>query len=148
MLTTILKTVYIRDLTILRKEISLYTNENSIWKTDKSISNSAGNLCLHLVGNLNTYIGAVLGNSGYIRNRDLEFSLKNVPRNELLSKIDKTIIVVENTLGQLQDTQLSTEYPVLVWEEKTSVAYLLIHLAAHLGYHLGQVNYHRRLLDN
>jgi len=148
MLTTILKTVYIRDLTILRKEISLYTNENSIWKTDKSISNSAGNLCLHLVGNLNTYIGAVLGNSGYIRNRDLEFSLKNVSRNELLSKIDKTIIVVENTLGQLQDTQLSTEYPVLVWEEKTSVAYLLIHLAAHLGYHLGQVNYHRRLLDN
>jgi len=148
MLTTILKTVYIRDLTILRKEISLYTNENSIWKTDKSISNSAGNLCLHLVGNLNTYIGAVLGNSGYIRNRDLEFSLKNVSRNELLSKIDKTIIVVENTLGQLQDTQLSTEYPVLVWEEKTSVAYLLIHLATHLGYHLGQVNYHRRLLDN
>ena len=148
MLTTILKTVYIRDLTILRKEISLYTNENSIWKTDKSISNSAGNLCLHLVGNLNTYIGAVLGNSGYIRNRDLEFSLKNVPRNELLSKIDKTIIVVENTLSQLQDTQLSTEYPVLVWEEKTSVAYLLIHLATHLGYHLGQVNYHRRLLDN
>jgi len=148
MLTTILKTVYIRDLNILRKEMSLYTNENSIWKTDKSISNSAGNLCLHLVGNLNTYIGAVLGNSGYIRNRDLEFSLKNVPRNELLSKIDKTIIVVENTPGQLQDTQLSTEYPVLVWEEKTSVAYLLIHLATHLGYHLGQVNYHRRLLDN
>jgi len=148
MLTTILKTVCIRDLTILRNEISLYTDENNIWKTDKSISNSAGNLCLHLVGNLNTYIGAVLGNSGYIRNRDLEFSLKNVPRNELLSKIDKTIIVVENTLGQLQDTQLSTEYPVLVWEEKTSVAYLLIHLAAHLGYHLGQVNYHRRLLDN
>ena len=148
MLTTILKTVYIRDLTILRKEISLYTNQDSIWKTDKSISNSAGNLCLHLVGNLNTYIGAVLGNSGYIRNRDLEFSLKNVPRNELLSKIDKTIIVVENTPGQLQDTQLSTEYPVLVWEEKTSVAYLLIHLATHLGYHLGQVNYHRRLLDN
>jgi len=148
MLTTILKTVCIRDLTILRNEISLYTDENNIWKTDKSISNSAGNLCLHLVGNLNTYIGAVLGNSGYIRNRDLEFSLKNVPRNELLSKIDKTIIVVENTLGQLQDTQLSTEYPVLVWEEKTSVAYLLIHLATHLGYHLGQVNYHRRLLDN
>jgi len=148
MLTTILKTVCIRDLTILRNEISLYTDENNIWKTDKSISNSAGNLCLHLVGNLNTYIGAVLGNSGYIRNRDLEFSLKNVSRNELLSKIDKTIIVVENTLGQLQDTQLSTEYPVLVWEEKTSVAYLLIHLAAHLGYHLGQVNYHRRLLDN
>jgi len=147
MLTTVLKTVYIRDLNILRKEISLYTNENSIWKTDKSISNSAGNLCLHLVGNLNTYIGAVLGNSGYIRNRDLEFSLKNVPRNELLSKIDQTITVVENTLSQLQDTQLATEYPVLVWEEKTSVAYLLTHLATHLSYHLGQINYHRRLLD-
>ena len=126
----------------------MYTSENNIWITDKSISNSAGNLCLHLVGNLNTYIGAVLGNSGYVRNRDLEFSLKNIPRNELLNKIDQTITVVENTLNQLQDEQLATEYPVLVWEEKTSTAYLLIHLATHLGYHLGQVNYHRRLLDN
>lgn len=148
MLTTVLKTIYTRDLTILSREISLYTSENNIWITDKSISNSAGNLCLHLVGNLNTYIGAVLGNSGYVRNRDLEFSLKNIPRNELLNKIDQTITVVENTLNQLQDEQLATEYPVLVWEEKTSTAYLLIHLATHLGYHLGQVNYHRRLLDN
>ena len=147
MLTTILKTLYIRDLTKLRQEISLYNNESIIWATDKSISNSAGNLCLHLVGNLNTYIGAVLGNSGYVRNRDLEFSLKDVPRLELLNKIDQTIIVIESTLSRLPDAQLETEYPILVWEEKTSTAYLLIHLATHLSYHLGQVNYHRRLLD-
>jgi len=147
MLTTILKTLYIRDLTKLRQEISLYNNESIIWATDKSIPNSAGNLCLHLVGNLNTYIGAVLGNSGYVRNRDLEFSLKDVPRLELLNKIDQTIIVIESTLSRLPDAQLETEYPILVWEEKTSTAYLLIHLATHLSYHLGQVNYHRRLLD-
>jgi len=147
MLTTILKTLYIRDLTKLRQEISLYNNESIIWATDKSIPNSAGNLCLHLVGNLNTYIGAALGNSGYVRNRDLEFSLKDVPRLELLNKIDQTIIVIESTLSRLPDAQLETEYPILVWEEKTSTAYLLIHLATHLSYHLGQVNYHRRLLD-
>jgi len=147
MLTNILKTLYTRDLTKLRQEISLYNNESIIWTTDKAIPNSAGNLCLHLVGNLNTYIGAVLGNSGYVRNRDLEFSLKGVPRVELLNKIDQTISVVESTLSRLPDAQLATEYPILVWEEKTSTAYLLIHLATHLSYHLGQVNYHRRLLD-
>lgn len=148
MLLEILKKLFTRDLKKLRTEISLYKNEAAIWLTDKAIANSAGNLCLHLVGNLNTYTGAVLGNTGYIRNRDLEFSLKDIPKDELLKKIDATIVVIETTLDQLKEEQLADDYPVLIWEEKTSTAYMLVHLATHLGYHLGQVNYHRRLLDN
>ncbi len=147
MLTEILKIVFTRDLQKLKKELESYTNEAAIWKVDNQISNSAGNLCLHLVGNLNTYIGATLGNSGYVRHRELEFSLKDIPREELIRKIEDTITVVENALSSLTDQQLKEEFPLLIWAEKTSTEYLLVHLATHLSYHLGQVNYHRRLLD-
>ena len=119
-----------------------------MWVVDKSIANSAGNLCLHLVGNLNAYIGAEIGKTGYVRNRDLEFSLKNIPQTQLVKMIEDTIVVVEGGLSNLNENDLDREYPLLVFKEKTSIGYFLIHLAVHLGYHLGQVNYHRRLLDN
>jgi uncharacterized damage-inducible protein DinB len=108
---------------------------------------TGGNLCLHLIGNLNTYIGKELGGTGYIRNRDLEFSQKDIPRDELLKKIDETILVVEKTLDIITNQQLEEEYPAIVFAEKMSTGFFLIHLLAHLTYHLGQINYHRRLLD-
>lgn len=147
MIKDTLKALYIRDLAKLKQELELYTNEENIWRTDKNILNSAGNLCLHLVGNLNTYIGAELGNTGYVRNRPEEFSLKNIPREELISKIDGTIEVLEAVVGSLTEDQLKSEYPRGVSDGKESTEYFLVHLAMHLSYHLGQVNYHRRLLD-
>jgi uncharacterized damage-inducible protein DinB len=147
MLIETLRSLFARDLSRLRNEIELYKKEENIWIIEESISNSAGNLCLHLVGNLNTYIGKEIGKTGYIRNRELELSLKNVPRKELLSKVDDTIQVVTESLANLNEANLAKEYPILVFEEKTSTEYLLIHLATHLTYHLGQINYHRRLLD-
>jgi uncharacterized damage-inducible protein DinB len=143
----ILKTIFSRDLEKLRKEIGAYQQEEKIWHIEKSITNSAGNLCLHIVGNLNTYIGAELGKTGYVRQRDLEFSLKDIFQKELLEKIDATIIVVDKTLEALTDIQLEDEYPLLVYAEKTTIGFLLVSLIAHLSYHLGQINYHRRLLD-
>lgn len=144
---TALKEIFNRDLNKLKTEISLYQHEPALWITEANIANTAGNLCLHLVGNLNTYIGAQLGNSGYVRHRDLEFSLKDVPRAELLQKIADTITVVDKTLNGLSEEKLAEEYPIVVFDGKTTTAYMLIHLATHLGYHLGQINYHRRLLD-
>ena len=143
----VLKKVFSRDLLKVKEEIELYQQESAIWKTENQISNAAGNLCLHLVGNLNTYIGATLGSSGYLRHRDLEFSLKDIPKADLIRRIEDTMVVVETALSKLTDQQLQEDYPLLVWEEKTSTEYLLIHLATHLAYHLGQINYHRRLLD-
>ena len=143
-----LQKIFKRDLEKLKQEISLYRDEKNLWVIDKSIANSAGNLCLHLVGNLNAYIGAVIGNTGYIRQRDLEFSQKNIPKDQLVTMIEDTIIVVANGLDELKDEDLEKEYPLLVFKEQTSTGYFLIHLAVHLGYHLGQINYHRRLLDN
>ena len=147
MLVETLKALFNRDLNRLRKEIELYQTEEIIWHTEKGISNSGGNLCLHLIGNLNTYIGAVIGKTDYVRQRELEFSLKDIPRSELLNKIEETGLLVEKVLGGLTEEDLHAEYPILVFEEKTSTEYLLVHLTTHLTYHLGQINYHRRLLD-
>jgi uncharacterized damage-inducible protein DinB len=147
MITTVLQTLFTRELTKLRTEIESYKNESNLWKVDKNIANSAGNLCLHLVGNLNTYIGAILGKSGYVRDRDAEFALKNIPRKELIEKIDSTIAIINQVLPTLNEKDLSAEYPIVVLKEATSTEFFLVHLAMHLSYHLGQVNYHRRLLD-
>ena len=143
----LIKKLLTRDLEKLKQEISLYKDENKIWVIDGNIANTAGNLCLHLVGNLNTYIGAEIGKTGYVRNRELEFSMKDVSRQELIKKIEDTISVVNSSLDNLNEQDMEKEYPQLVFAEKTSTGYFLVHLAVHLGYHLGQVNYHRRLLD-
>lgn len=147
MLTETLKKLYTRDLNKLKQELELYTNEDNIWVIEKSILNSAGNLTLHLIGNLNAYIGAEFGNSGYVRNRPEEFSLKNVPRQELIEKIEQTIQVIQSAIDTLTDDQLQSDYPQEVAAGRVSTEYFLVHLAMHLSYHLGQVNYHRRLLD-
>jgi len=147
MITKSLQSLFIRDLTKLKTEIEAYRNEETIWKTDKNISNSAGNLCLHLVGNLNHFVGTILGNSDYVRNRELEFSQKNIPRTELTAQIDRTIATINRSLEKLSAEDLDKEFPVESLGYKMTTGYFLIHLFGHLGYHLGQINYHRRLLD-
>ena len=147
MLIDTLQTLFERDLQKLRIEILLYKHEENLWIAEKAIANSAGNLCLHLIGNLNTYIGAEIGKTGYIRHRELEFSLRDIPRAELIRHLDDTITTVRDSLNALSESDLDKEYPILVFDQKTSVMYFLIHLTTHLAYHLGQINYHRRLLD-
>lgn len=146
LLETLIK-LFKRDLIKLKGEIGLYKDEINLWLVHKDITNSAGNLCLHLVGNLNAFIGAELGNTGYIRQRNLEFSLNDIPRAELLKKVDDTIIMVENVLNQLTVKDLAKNFPIDVFKEKMTTEFFLVHLSTHLTYHLGQINYHRRLLD-
>lgn len=148
MLLETLKSLFNRDLNRLKKEIESYTSEEKIWIIDKQIANSSGNLCLHIAGNLNTYIGKELGGINYIRNRDQEFSLKNIPRTELVKKITGLMSMIDKVLSKLDEAELSKEYPLFVLDTRTSTEYMLVHLATHLAYHLGQVNYHRRLLDS
>jgi len=143
----ILKTIFDRDLTKLRVEIESYSKEENMWTETNDVSNSAGNLCLHLVGNLNTYIGAEFGDTGYIRQRDKEFSLKNVSRTELISMINDTMKVVSDSLDMVTKEDLQKEYPRILMDKNPSTERFLVHLATHLTYHLGQINYHRRILD-
>jgi uncharacterized damage-inducible protein DinB len=147
MIIETLKTLYARDLNKLKSEIESYKSEEAIWKNDSGIPNSAGNLTLHLVGNLNHFIGAEIGKTGYVRNRDLEFSTEFEPKNDLIKRIDETINVVDSALSTLAVEDLEKEYPIIVFADKMTNGFFLIHLATHLSYHLGQINYHRRLLD-
>lgn len=142
-----LQKIFDRDLNSLKIEIDSYNNENTIWKTDKTISNSAGNLTLHLIGNLNHFIGTILGNTNYIRNRELEFSTKNTSKFDLIKNIEETKIMISHVLKNLKEDALDDDYPLEVFNTQMTTSYFLIHLTTHLSYHLGQINYHRRLLD-
>lgn len=143
---TIVTELFERDLNKLVTEIESYKDENDIWKTAGNISNSAGNLVLHLIGNLKHFIGATLGNTGYIREREKEFAEKNVPKIQLINELKETISVVKNTLSHLSADEFNKDFPVEIGGKTSSNQAILIHLLGHLNYHLGQVNYHRRLL--
>lgn len=147
MIIDTLKILFKRDLERLREEISYFENEANIWKTDGNIKNSAGNLCLHIIGNLNAYIGVGLTKTDYVRKRDLEFSLKDISKADLIQKIDDTTEVVLTGLDNLNESQLADNFPVIIWDKPTETEYTLVHLTTHLNYHLGQVNYHRRIID-
>jgi uncharacterized damage-inducible protein DinB len=146
MLRKTLIEIFERDLEKLKAEIEQYQDESDLWKTTDGISNSAGNLCLHLTGNLKHFFGAVLGGSGYVRDRDAEFANKNVSRAEMISDVDEAIDVVRSTLAGLTEQDLDKPYPIEVFGEPMTTGYFLTSLTTHLNYHLGQINYHRRLI--
>ena len=136
-----------RDLNKLLVEIDGFTIEENLWITEGNVINSAGNLCLHIVGNLNHFIGAIIGENGYIRKREMEFSNKNIPIGELKRLISETIIIVNKSLQSFSESKLKSTYPIQVFGEDMTYEYFLIHLVAHLNYHLGQINYLRRILE-
>ncbi len=146
MATDSLKKLFDRDLDKLKDELSKYKQEKSLWAVKKNISNSAGNLTLHITGNLNHFIGGVLGNNGYVRDRDAEFSNKDVPVSDLLQSIDEVKTTIYNTLEGISEEQLRDNFPVNVFGYEMTTLFFLIHLHSHLTYHLGQINYHRRLI--
>lgn len=141
-----LRPLFERDIHKLYREVEAYANEEALWQVDQEIKNSAGNLALHLIGNLNHYIGAQLGHTGYIRDREFEFGGKNVSKEKLLRNIEATQKMVDQVLSELSPEQLAANYPIEVFNKKMTTEFFLIHLHGHLNYHLGQINYHRRLL--
>jgi len=147
MLRNSLIKLFTRDLTKLQEELNNYSTERLLWETPNGISNSAGNLALHLVGNLNHFVGAILGNTGYVRQRELEFSSKNIPRETIIKQIEDTKTVVKESLSGLTESDFQKEYKRRPFEDFMTTEYFLIHLTMHLAYHLGQINYHRRLMQ-
>lgn len=143
-----IREILLRDLKKCMVEIESYPNESSLWLIDGQILNSAGNLALHLAGNLQHFIGAVLGQTGYMRNRDAEFADKNIPREKILAELNKTATVIDKTLSNLPDEDLLKDFPDDKFMANKSIHFALLHLMGHLNYHLGQLNYHRRLLAN
>jgi uncharacterized damage-inducible protein DinB len=138
------QTLLLRELRAVRRELEAYPDDASVWRTVPGLPNTGGTLALHLAGNLQHFFGAVLGRDGYTRDRDSEFSRRNVSRTELLAAIDAAIASVDGTLQRLTDDALTATYPEPIANRKVSTAVFLVHLTSHLAYHLGQIDYHRR----
>ena len=135
-----------RDLDRLKNEIEQYSSDDKLWIVKEGITNSGGNLCAHLCGNLRHFIGAVLGRDGYVRDRHNEFTVKGLSKANLLAEIQVTRKAVSDSLAKLTDDDLNQDYPSKSPLPNSTTNETLIHLYGHLNYHLGQINYHRRLL--
>ncbi|NII28291.1 DinB family protein [Pseudoflavitalea sp. X16] len=146
MITPVLIQLFEQGLNKLTEEINAYPDDASLWVVKEGINNSGGNLCMHLAGNLQHFLGAVLNDSGYVRNREGEFKVKNIAKAKLLNEIENTKTAVKDTLEQVSRKQLDKNYPLPINGEMVNTEYFLVHLLAHLNYHIGQINYHRRLL--
>ncbi|MCB9231791.1 MAG: DUF664 domain-containing protein [Bacteroidia bacterium] len=150
MTTQYLLQLFQRDLSRLKDEINAFQDESNLWKTSGTISNSTGNLALHVTGNLSHFVGAVLGQTGYIRHRESEFTSKGVPRADLLRGLDGVIDMLGRVIPRLEAANLDENYPLdlSAWfKPNMETGYFLIHLYGHLNYHLGQINYLRRVLE-
>jgi len=142
-----LKALYHRDINKVIQEITLYKDEANLWLKDGDIKNCGGNLCLHLIGNLKTFIGAGFGETGYVRDREFEFNGKGVSKEELLKGLEEALEAVSKGLSNISPEDLGKNAPVKLRKEETPVGLTPMYLHAHLNYHLGQLNYHRRLFD-
>jgi uncharacterized damage-inducible protein DinB len=141
-----LSRVFIRDATTLRDELLAYQHEQQIWEVPPGTKNSAGTLVLHLCGNLQHYVGALFGRTGYVRDRAAEFSRRNVPRADLLAECDAALEAIRRGFAALSDDDLAKPFPDQLGGATLPAGLALLHMATHLAYHLGQIDYHRRLV--
>ena len=146
MLRSVVESVLRRELAAVRRSVEAYPDEATLWADPPGLPNSGGTLVLHVAGNLQHYVGAVLGGSGYVRDRDAEFSRRGVSRAALLGEVDAARRAVERGLAALSDDALSAPYPESFGERSYATGDFLVHLATHLAYHLGQLDYHRRVV--
>jgi hypothetical protein len=138
--------LYKRDLEKFAAELELYPDDASIWKLAGEIKNPAGNLAMHVVGNLNHFVGAVLGNTDYVRNRFAEFETRVGSRADLARQVREAAGMIEVVLGRFSKAQLEAPYPAPLEGYPGTHLGFLLHLYGHLNWHLGQVNYHRKMV--
>jgi hypothetical protein len=135
-----------RELDGFKRELELFPDDQSVWSTVPGVTNSAGNLALHVAGGLQYLIGGVLGRTGYVRNRDAEFSRRSEMRSEVIAELDRAMAVVREVLPQLSAGALAAEYPEPVLGARFPTGRFLLHLCAHAAFHLGQAGYLRRAM--
>ncbi len=144
-LTQELAELFDRDLRRLAQQIEAFPNDALLWETRPGLANSAGNLALHLEGNLREFLGRQFGGVPYVRQRDLEFSTRNLSRAELSERITKLRQVLGEVFAaapNLDADSGETRFGVpMSWRQ------FALHLYAHFSYHLGQIDATRRLLS-
>lgn len=146
MITTILIDLYCKELDKLKDEINAYENDELVWKLTDQVQVTGGNICLYLAGNLQHYIGNMIGDSGYIRNKEAELKAKNVSRERLMEEIENTRQIVVDTLEQVSKAELLKVFPTKDFEESVTTEFYLVHLLNNFCFHLGQINFHRKLV--
>ena len=146
MLVAAVAAILDRDLQALAREVSAYPDERALWDTPRGITNSAGTLALHLAGNIRHYLGAKLGDTGYVRDRTAEFASRDIPRATILAQIEETRAAVRAVAARASEPRPEDDYPEVVGGVRVATGEYLIHLVSHFAYHLGQVDYHRRVV--
>lgn len=146
MSSSLIAALLTRELRTLQREIDAYASDEQVWRSHPALPNAAGTLALHAAGNLQHFLGAVIGKSGYVRDRDGEFSRRDVPRSELSRELGAAIDTVERVAPLLTEATLESWYPIPVANRRVRTGEFLLHLSVHLAYHLGQVDYHRRIV--
>lgn len=144
-LTSVVASLMLRELEAFKREISAFTSDDGPWQARPGVANTAGTLALHCAGNIQHFIGAKLAGTSYVRERDLEFSRRDVPRAELVEELDRAMAAVR-LLAKKNDAELPAVFPEPFGGKPVNTDVMLVHLVAHLGYHLGQADYHRRLV--
>lgn len=138
--------LFARDLGAVRREIAAYPDDASPWRMLPGLPNCGGTLVLHLAGNLRHFVGALLGGSGYVRDREAEFDVRDVSRAELDVLVGETGDEVARAMAALDVSRLADAYPVAIREHSVGTQLFLLHLVSHLTYHLGQLDAHRRVV--
>lgn len=145
-LSSLLTTQIVRELQTFIREIEAFPSDDSIWHTRRGVTNSAGNLALHVCGNLQDFVGRVLGGTSYVRNREQEFAQREGTRAGIVSELRTTIDVVKATLPEVTEETLAADFPMQLNGKTLNTGAFLVHLAAHLAFHLGQAGYLRRII--
>ena len=141
-----LSRLLVRELETFAREVELFPDDQSLFKTLPGVTNSAGNLALHVCGNLQHFVGAVLGGTGYVRDREAEFAARSGSREDVARRLRETAAVVRAALARLPQDALARTYPEPVANVELPCGRFLMHLAVHLGFHLGQAGYLRRVV--
>ena len=145
-LSSILTTQIVRELQTFIREIESFPSDDSLWHTRRGVTNSAGNLALHICGNLQDFVGRVLGGTSYVRNRELEFGQREGTRASIVANLNSTIDMIKATLPEVTDETMAADFPMQLAGKTLNTATFLVHLAAHLAFHLGQTGYLRRII--
>ena len=138
--------VICRELKTIERELEAYQTEEQVWELPAGLPNSGGTLALHAAGNLRHFIGTVLGGGSYVRDRDAEFARRAVPRAELIAELREAEKAVRETLTTLDSSTFARTYPLPVANRRVNTGEFLTHLAVHLAYHAGQLDFHRRVV--
>ncbi len=146
MLVAAVASILDRDLRALARAVEAYPDERDLWRLPPGAPNSGGTLALHLAGNLQHYFGACLAGTGYRRDRPAEFADREVPREEILRRIEAARAAVRAAAERVDETALERDFPEAIAGGHVATGEYLIHLVSHFAYHLGQLDYHRRLV--